>query len=176
MCAKEARTLKLNNTPNDRHKALVSMLRSTFHNLGVSIFAFGVAFLGAKIDSLLGIASFKSLAATFAGFLFFAGGFLLRLWATFYFYKHQMKVILLEPQSTLITTGPYAFSRNPLYLGGNVFMFFGACLLLGSPSGILLTAAHLPFVDLFIRREEKQLDQKFGDKWRDYKKRVRRWI
>src|SRR6185437_44180 len=43
---------------------------------------------------------------------------------------------------------------NPLYLGGNVFVFFGAALLLGTPIGIFLTAAHLPLVDLFIRREE----------------------
>ena len=69
-----------------------------------------------------------------------------------------MKVISLEPQKTLITSGPYRFSRNPLYLGGNVFIFFGAALLLGSPSALLITAIHLPFVDLFIRREEKQLE------------------
>jgi protein-S-isoprenylcysteine O-methyltransferase Ste14 len=162
--------------PRNNYKALISLLRSAFHNLGVTIVAFGLAFLGTKIDSWLEIASFKSVVAFIAGCLFLAGGSLLRLWATFHFYQHQMKVVSLEAQSTLITTGPYAFSRNPLYLGGNVFMFLGACLMLGSPSGIVLTAVHIPLIDLFIRREEKQLDQKFGDKWRGYTKRVRRWI
>src|SRR5262249_59036748 len=60
-------------------------------------------------------------------------GFLTRLWATAHFYTHHMRVISLEPQSALITSGPFRWSRNPLYLGGNVFTFFGASLLLGSP-------------------------------------------
>jgi protein-S-isoprenylcysteine O-methyltransferase Ste14 len=103
-------------------------------------------------------------------------GFLLRVWATFFFYEHKMSVIALAPQKTLITSGPFSFSRNPLYLGGNVFIFFGAMLLLGSPSGLALTTIHLPLIDLFIRREEKQLEQSFGEEWLNYKKRVRRWL
>jgi protein-S-isoprenylcysteine O-methyltransferase Ste14 len=87
-----------------------------------------------------------------------------------------MKVISLSPQQTLITTGPYRFSRNPLFLGGNVFIFFGASMMLGSPSALLITALHIPVVDLLIRREEKQLEQTFGEEWRRYKERVRRWL
>jgi protein-S-isoprenylcysteine O-methyltransferase Ste14 len=87
-----------------------------------------------------------------------------------------MRVISLEPQSTLITSGPYRFSRSPLYLGGNVFIFFGAALLLGSPTALVVTALHLPLMDRFIRREEEQLERTFGDKWRSYQRRVRRWL
>jgi protein-S-isoprenylcysteine O-methyltransferase Ste14 len=87
-----------------------------------------------------------------------------------------MKVISLVPQKALITSGPFRFSRNPLYLGGNVFIFFGAALFLGSPTGLLLTAIHLPLMDLFIRREEKQLERNFGQEWVRYKKHARRWI
>jgi protein-S-isoprenylcysteine O-methyltransferase Ste14 len=87
-----------------------------------------------------------------------------------------MRVISLEPQNQLITSGPYRFSRNPLYLGGNVFIFFGAALLLESPTAVFATAIHLPLMDLMIRREERQLDRVFGQTWRDYKKRVRRWF
>ena len=82
-----------------------------------------------------------------------------------------MKVIWLVPQKHLITSGPYRFSRNPLYLGGNVFIFFGAASLLGSPTGLFITAIHLPFVDLFIPREEKQLEKDFGEEWVRYKGR-----
>jgi protein-S-isoprenylcysteine O-methyltransferase Ste14 len=98
------------------------------------------------------------------------------MWATYTFYEHRMKVISLSPQAVLVTSGPYRFSRNPLYLGGNVFIFFGAGCLLGSPSDIVLTALHFPFVDLFIRREETQLEARFGDQWLRYKQHVRRWV
>jgi protein-S-isoprenylcysteine O-methyltransferase Ste14 len=103
-------------------------------------------------------------------------GFLLRFWATFYFYKNRMKVISLSPQRTLITSGPYRYSRNPLYLGGNVFVFLGAALLFGSPAAVFITVLHLPLVDLFIRREERQLERDFGKNWLEYRKRVRRWL
>ena len=87
-----------------------------------------------------------------------------------------MRVIALQPQATLLTSGPYRFSRNPLYLGGNVFIFFVAALLFGSPTALVATALHLPLVDRFIRREEAQLERNFGDEWRSYKPRVRRWL
>jgi len=86
-----------------------------------------------------------------------------------------MRVISLEAQNTFITSGPYRFSRNPLYLGGNVFIFFRAALLFGSPTA-LIAAIHIPLIDLFIRREEKQLQRVFGETWQSYKKQVRRWL
>jgi protein-S-isoprenylcysteine O-methyltransferase Ste14 len=102
--------------------------------------------------------------------------FSLAIWATFYFYERHMKVIRLEPQKKLITSGPYSFSRNPLYLGGNLFIFLGAVLFLGSPSGVVLTAINILVVDIMIRREEKQLERDFGEEWVRYRSRVRRWL
>jgi hypothetical protein len=102
-----------------------SLPKSILHNIGVVIVGFGVAFIGTQIDSLVGIHGFASGFATAVGCLLVSLGFLLRVWATFCFYEHQMKVISLEPQKALITSGPYGFSRNPLYLGGNVFIFLG---------------------------------------------------
>ena len=137
---------------------------------------FGFALLGRGVDFLLGIIGFHSVLATSAGWLLLAIGFLLRVWATFHFYEQQMKVISLVPQKTLITTGPYRFSRNPLYLGGNVFIFLGAVLILGSPTGICLTIINILVVGFFIRREEKQLERDFGEDWVRYRNRVRRWL
>ena len=152
------------------------LLKSILHNLGVVLVGMGVAYVGSKLDLLLAIACFHSAWAVAAGGLLLAAGFVLRVWATMLFYQRQMKVISLAPQNTLITTGPYSFSRNPLYLGGNVFIFFGAALLLGSPSALVITAVNIPLVDLFIRREEGQLEKDFGEQWISYKRRVRRWI
>lgn len=154
----------------------MNLFKSILHNIGVAIVGLGVAFLGTKVDSLFGISDFHSILAAAAGWLLLVIGFLVRVWATFYFYENRMRVISLAPQETLVTSGPYRFSRNPLYLGGNVFIFFGAALLLGSPTALFFTAIHLPLMDLFIRREERQLEKDFGEEWRRYKRRVRRWI
>jgi protein-S-isoprenylcysteine O-methyltransferase Ste14 len=124
----------------------------------------------------LGLSPFAGHAANAAAWLLLGLGFLVRLWATSHFYVHRMRVISLEPQATLVTSGPYRFSRNPLYLGGNVFIFFGAAMLLGSPTALIATVLHLPLVDQLIRREERQLEQRFGDEWRRYEARVRRWL
>jgi len=155
---------------------VANLVKSLVHNIGVVAVGFGVALLGRGFDYLLGIRDFQWLVASIAGASLLAIGFFLRTWATWHFYQQQMKVISLSPQQTLITSGPYQFSRNPLYLGGNVFIFFGAALVLGSPSALVITAGHLPLMDRFIRREEKQLEEAFGQDWVRYKHRVRRWL
>jgi protein-S-isoprenylcysteine O-methyltransferase Ste14 len=152
------------------------LVKSILHNIGVVIVGLAVAFIGTRLDLLLGLHDFRSVLATIVGSLLLIIGFLLRVWATFYFYQNRMKVISLSPQRTLITSGPYSFSRNPLYLGGNVFIFLGAALLFGSPAAVLITLIHFPFIDLFVRREEKQLERNFGDDWLQYRRRVRRWL
>jgi protein-S-isoprenylcysteine O-methyltransferase Ste14 len=155
---------------------IVNLLKSILHNIGVVIVGFALADFGTIVDSLLGFPAFASTLVKAVGLLLVLLGFLIRVWATVHFYEHKMRVISLEPQKALITSGPYRFSRNPLYLGGNIFIFFGAALLFGSPTALLATAIHLPLMDLFIRREEKQLERVFGSAWREYKKKVRRWL
>jgi protein-S-isoprenylcysteine O-methyltransferase Ste14 len=153
-----------------------NLLKSILHNIGVVIVGLALAYVGTIVDSSLGIPAFAFPLIKVAALLLLVIGFLVRVWATLYFYTHKMRVISLKPQRTLITSGPYRFSRNPLYLGGNIFIFFGAALLLGSPTALLATALHLPLMDRFIRREEQQLEREFGEEWRHYKKRVRRWL
>jgi len=153
-----------------------NLLKSVLHNVGVVIVGLGIAWVGTLIDALVGVGEIHGATAGVAGSLLLAAGFLLRTWATFHFYAHRMWVISLEPQAALITSGPYRFSRNPLYLGGNVFIFFGAVLLLGSPAALILTALHLPLMDRFVRREEAQLERTFGADWLRYKAHVRRWL
>jgi len=155
---------------------LGNLLKSVLHNLGVVAVGFIMALMSGKFDSFLGLKPFSSYFTQIVGWVVLINGFLLRVWATYHFYKQRMKVVSLKPQNTLITTGPYRFSRNPLYLGGNVFVFFGASVLLGTTIGLLFTVLHLPLMDRMIRREEIQLEQRFGKEWVDYKKRVRRWI
>lgn len=154
----------------------VNLFKSLLHNIGIVILSLVLAYLGTVIDSLLGLPTLSSRLAATVGVFLLLLGFLLRLWAVVHFYNHSMRVISLEPQGALVTAGPYRYSRNPLYLGANVFCFFGAALLLGSPTALIMTAVHLPFMNLMIRREERQLEEKFGDSFRVYKRQVRRWV
>ena len=153
----------------------MNLFKSALHNIGVVLVGLGIASIGAYLDSTLGVRRFHSVIAIFAAVPLLLAGFLLRVWATLLFYERGMKVISLKPQRALITSGPYHFSRNPLYLGGQ-FIFFGAALLVGSPSAVVITALHLPLVDLLIRREERQLEKDFGEDWARYKNQVRRWV
>ena len=155
---------------------IANLIRSIPHNIGVVLIGVGLAFVGTLINSRLGMPSLWSGYAIATGCLLLVTGFLLRVWATFYFYENQARVISLKPQLTLLTTGPYHFSRNPLHLGGNVFILFGATLSLGSPFGLAITAIHLPLVDLFISQKERQFEMHFGEAWERYRNRVRRWI
>jgi|SRR5215216_2074795 len=154
----------------------IHLLKSVLHNIGVVIVSLALAYLCTFADSLLQIPRFSSPWLAAFGIVLLSAGFLLRVWAVTHFYGRQMRVISLVPQKFLVTTGPYRYSRNPLYLGGNVFCFFGASLLLGSTVALLLTILHLPFVNLMIRREERQLEQSFGEEFRTYKQHVRRWL
>jgi protein-S-isoprenylcysteine O-methyltransferase Ste14 len=154
----------------------MNLLKSILHNIGVLIVGFVFAFIGKGLDLLLKITRFGFPFITIVAGALLIIGFMIRVWATLYFYQQSMAVIRLEPQKKLLTAGPYSFSRNPLYLGGNVFIFLGAVLFLGSPSGVVLTAIAIAATDLMIRREERQLALKFGQEWISYKSRVRRWI
>jgi len=107
----------------------INLLKSVLHNIGVVIVSLALAYIGTIADSLLRIRELSSTLLTVFGVLLISLGFLVRVWAAVHFYAHKMRVISLEPQGSLVTTGPYRYSRNPLYLGGNVFCFFGAALL-----------------------------------------------
>lgn len=152
------------------------LFKSILHNIGVLFVGLIFALIGVGADLVFKLNRFSSPLFMLIGIVLMIIGFLIRVWATYYFYRFHMGVIVLHPQKKLITSGPFHFSRNPLYLGGNVFIFLGAVLLLGTPSGVVLTLLQLPLTDFMIRREEKQLEQTFGKEWLSYKEHVRRWL
>ncbi|MHA6684739.1 methyltransferase family protein [Mesorhizobium sp. A556] len=85
----------------------------------------------------------------------------------------------LNPNGTpehLITTGPFSVSRNPIYLA-NTLLLIGIGLVGGMAWFLLLAfAAAFATSRLTIRREEQILADKFGKRYREYAKRVRRWV
>jgi protein-S-isoprenylcysteine O-methyltransferase Ste14 len=81
-----------------------------------------------------------------------------------------------RPTTTIVEKGPYRFTRNPIYLS----MFLGLIGLSLAFDNPWLLMALVPFA-LVIRygvvaREEAYLERKFGDVYRGYRSRVRRWL
>lgn len=78
--------------------------------------------------------------------------------------------------SALVTEGPYARSRNPIYLG-NTFALVGLALVFDVPWFLAAApVAALLVQELAIKREERHLAARFGSEWADYASRVRRWL
>ena len=82
----------------------------------------------------------------------------------------------LQPATSLVTTGPFRFSRNPLYLSLTL-LFAGLSLILNSLWGLIALAPVLAILHFgVILREERYLEAKFGESYRQYRTQVRRWL
>jgi len=79
-----------------------------------------------------------------------------------------------NPPLRLVTSGAYALTRNPMYLGHLIF-FAGLALLLSGTAWIVFIA-HALWFDRRVRQDETRLSAQFGAPYRDYLSRVRRWI
>ena len=104
------------------------------------------------------------------------GGLGVEFWAAGLFSKAGTNVVPYKPATALVTDGPFRFSRNPMYLGF-LLTYLGLALGLNSPVALLLA---LPCMVVMtwgvVLREERYLEGKFGQPYRDYKARVRRWL
>jgi protein-S-isoprenylcysteine O-methyltransferase Ste14 len=75
----------------------------------------------------------------------------------------------------LVTTGPYAFSRNPMYLAHLLFLGGLACAL-RSPLTAALGAGQALTLVRHVRIDEARLTRLFGADYADYRARVGRWL
>lgn len=111
-----------------------------------------------------------------AGVLPLAAGIFLNLAADRQFKQASTTVKPFERSTTLVTTGVFRWSRNPMYFG-QVLIVAGIAAFVGSvtPWGAVVAfAALLNWV--FVVPEERMLTEAFGDAFESYKTEVRRWI
>jgi protein-S-isoprenylcysteine O-methyltransferase Ste14 len=81
-----------------------------------------------------------------------------------------------EKPTAFIISGPFHYSRNPIYFGG-LILVLGISILLGSLIALILPIIGFLIMELhFIPMEEKRMEETFGKKYLDYKSQVRRWI
>ena len=81
-----------------------------------------------------------------------------------------------HPTGKVVKTGVFALSRNPLYLGGSIFLL-GIALLLNTLWAIVMLVLSIIICHyVLIIPEERYLARKFGDEYEEYITSVRRWL
>jgi protein-S-isoprenylcysteine O-methyltransferase Ste14 len=81
-----------------------------------------------------------------------------------------------KESTALLNDGVYSISRHPMYLGF-VLILIGVAILLGSLTPWVIIPIFAVLMEVvFIRVEERMLEEKFGPAWLVYKKKVRRWL
>lgn len=81
-----------------------------------------------------------------------------------------------QPTRVLVTNGMHGWSRNPIYLG--MFLIYGGIGVAAQSVWILILALPLAITIRYgvVAREEAYLERRFGEAYRDYRARVRRWL
>ncbi len=104
------------------------------------------------------------------------GGLALATWSISVMRAAGTTLRLDEAPASVVTSGPFRASRNPLYLGALVAVL-GECMLVGSLASFLFPVAYFVGLDrIVVPREEAALAHRFGDTYREYCSRVRRWL
>jgi protein-S-isoprenylcysteine O-methyltransferase Ste14 len=110
------------------------------------------------------------------GAIVFALALALFAWAIATVIRAGSNVPTNRPTTTIVDTGPYRFTRNPIYLG----MLLGLIGLAIAFNSLWLLLTLVPFALVIhygvIAREEAYLERKFGEAYRRYRARVRRWL
>lgn len=109
------------------------------------------------------------------GALFWAG-IALMVWTIWTFRQHRTSVIPHQMPQRIITTGPFARSRNPIYLG-DLMVLAGVILSHGAwPCLILLPALKVILERRFIAPEEARMKQSFAADFAAYAQKTPRWL
>ena len=114
----------------------------------------------------------------YAGVILMAAGFALAFTGlrTLIGNRTTPSPINIDRAKTLVTTGLYRFSRNPMYLG-MVIVLIGLAALFGNLWLLVGPLAFALYINRFqIKPEEQMMAAKFGSDYAGYKSRVRRWI
>ena len=105
-----------------------------------------------------------------AGWALTGAGILLAVWAVRAAGNEDV-----ENPSELVTTGPFAYSRNPMYVAWTA-LYVGGALVLDTVWPFVLLPVVLVATHIIVRREERSLESAFGDAYRAYRNDVRRYL
>lgn len=107
-----------------------------------------------------------------------AAGFIVAAWGVAAFRRAGTTVNPMKPESSssLVNSGIYAYTRNPMYLGFLLALLAWA-IYLSHPAAFLLLPLYVWYMNRFqIEPEERALASLFGETFKTYASRVRRWL
>jgi protein-S-isoprenylcysteine O-methyltransferase Ste14 len=112
----------------------------------------------------------------YAGAVLIALAVALGFWAVALFRRARTGVVPFSDATTLVTSGPYRFTRNPMYLA-MAGILVGTAIWLGSMTPWLVLPAFMGIIaERFIAPEEAMLGRIFGERYARYCAAVRRWL
>lgn len=139
------------------------------------IFLLGIG-IGFALDLLIPMPFVAEAYDVTAGLFVIALGIVLIAWAVRSFTTAGTNVDVRQPSTSVVASGAYAWSRNPIYIG-MALIVLGTAIWLNSLWILFSLVPIIPLIEYgVIRREEKYLEKKFGPTYLDYKTKVRRWI
>ncbi len=152
-------------------------IRNFFTPIGALFFAlliFSFVVIALQVDQLLGIADIfpKPLSILLALPIFSIALFLIG-WSVLNFFRAKGTPVPFNPPPRLVTTGPYAYVRNPM-LSGVFGLLFGFGVLLGSASLLVVFTPLFIFINVWELKtiEEPELEKRLGKDYIEYRKRT----
>ena len=125
---------------------------------------------------IIPITTFIHFPYSYLGIVLIIAGIILNIYSTFYMSAQNTSINFHNEPKKLVVNGPFGITRNPIYLSG-VVVSFGITILLGSVISLLITIAFFAILNqIYVPSEEIILENKFGNEFKYYKQRVRRWI
>ena len=112
----------------------------------------------------------------YLGIVLILFGLLIDVWAWMLFRRRKTTLNPYKIPSKLETSNLFKISRNPMYFGMDLVLW-GLSIFFGSLITFIFPILFIILIEkLFIKFEEENLEKRFGKKYIDYKKKVRRWI
>lgn len=134
--------------------------------------------IGAGLESVrrATIRSEAGLVTTRAGGVLFAVGAVIAGWSLVLFRKARTTTVPGKTSAKLVTSGPYRFTRNPMYVG-LTFAYLGEASLLKQIWPVIVLPLLIGYLNwTVIPVEEAKLNAVFQDEYEQYRSRVRRWL
>ena len=136
-----------------------------------SVFVLGLLVHGLRPTAILPLPT-----ATLCGLPVLVLGGLLAIWGKRTLQRAGTNVDPALPATVLVVTGPFRFSRNPMYLA-RTLLYAGLALVMNTLWPLIALAPLLVLIQYgVIYREERYMHAKFGNAYRQYQAQVRRWL